>query len=114
MPDRLTLYQPEVLFSTDVNGTSMKTLLNVLDELEYCFIVVKTLQNEVFGAFCSCEWIERRNKKVYFGTGETFLFTIEPHENVYNWVGKKVKETEANQEMFVRVKHAEKIAIGGG
>jgi hypothetical protein len=48
LPDRLTLYHPEVLFSTDVNGTSMNTLLNVLDDLEYCLIVVKTFQGEVY------------------------------------------------------------------
>ena len=47
IPQRLTLYPPSLLFTTEVNGTSMATLFNVLDELEHCIIVIKTFENEV-------------------------------------------------------------------
>ncbi len=33
---------------------------------------------------------------------------------MYYWVGKKIKDTQINQELFVRVKNAAKISIGGG
>lgn len=113
LPARLTPYNPKTLFSTDHDGTSLNTLFNVLDELEYCLIILKTFENEIIGAFCSCEWNERKNKKNYFGNGETFLFTLEPEKKIHRWVGTRKANTQVNQEMFVRVS-PEKISIGGG
>lgn len=113
LPARFTPYNPKPLFSTDQDGTSMKTLFNVLDELQYCLIILKTFENEIIGAFCSCEWNERKNKKSYFGNGETFLFTLEPEKKIHRWVGTRKPDTQVNQEMFVRVS-PERISIGGG
>ena len=47
VPQRLTVNAPSLLFTTEVNGTSMGTLFNVLDELEHCILVIKTFDNEV-------------------------------------------------------------------
>ncbi len=113
MPQRFTSYEPSLIFSTLVDGNSLNRLYDKLDHLEYCIIVVKTIQNEVFGAFCSGSWTERKNfKSKYFGKGETFLFTLLPKENIYKWVGIKEKTT-ANQEMFIRADNKQ-IIIGGG
>ncbi|RNA23561.1 TBC1 domain family member 24 isoform X4 [Brachionus plicatilis] len=113
IPQRLSICTPNMLFTTQENGTSLNTLFNVLDELEYCLIVIKTFENEIFGAFCAGDWNERKNPKtLFFGTGETFLFTLSPEKSVFKWVGLK-QETKSNQEMFIRV-NANKISIGGG
>lgn len=112
IPQRLSLSTPKMLFTTEENGTSLNTLFNVLDDLEYCLIVIKTFQNEIFGAFCSCSWVERYNSKSYFGNGETFLFTLCPNKRVYRWTGTRGK-TLSNQELFIRVS-PNKISIGGG
>jgi hypothetical protein len=58
-------------------------------------------------------WSERKNLKTRcFGKGESFLFTILPEENIYNWVGIKGKATP-NQEIFIRADQTQ-IVIGGG
>jgi len=104
------------LFTTRVNGTSVNTLLGVLNDLEYCLIIIKTFQNEIFGAFCSGLWEERKNNKTnYFGNGETFLFSLAPLKNLYRWIGvtQSEKKTTFNQEFFIRV-DKNKIVIGGG
>ena len=49
--------------------------------------------SKVFGAYCSSRWAERKSKdsyggrQGYFGTGETFVFTLVPNEIKYPWVG---------------------------
>jgi len=91
----------------------LNTFYNTLDELEYCFIVIKTFNDEVFGAFCSANWTERKQKSKYFGNGETFLFSIVPKASAYFWVGKQLQKTQPNQEMFIRADNS-LIAIGGG
>lgn len=67
----------------------------------------------MFGAFCSCAWNERKQKKTYFGNGETFLFSFVPNKQIYRWVGAKKDKPQLDQDMFVRVT-GEKISIGGG
>lgn len=47
VPQRLTVYTPQLLFTTQENGTSLHTLFNAIDHLEYSLIVIKTFQNEV-------------------------------------------------------------------
>jgi TBC1 domain family member 24 len=110
---RLSVHQPDLLFTTDVNGTSISTLYNLLDQTEYCFIVIKTFDNEIFGAFCSANWSDRKQKKLYFGNGETFLFIIKPDKKCFKWIGTKGTKVDASQELFIRT-DPKKISIGGG
>ena len=101
------------MFTTLEHGNSLNTLYNKIDDLEYCIIVIKTIDSEVFGAFCSGLWSERKNLKTrFFGKGESFLFTILPNEKIYPWVGIKGKTT-TSQEIFIRADHTQ-IVIGGG
>jgi hypothetical protein len=50
---------------------------------------------------------------MYFGNGETFLFSLCPNRRIYRWIGSKSSKTLPNQELFLRV-DKNKIAIGGG
>lgn len=114
IPQRLTVNAPSLLFTTEVNGTSMATLFNVLDELEHCILVIKTFDNEIFGAYCSGSWNDRKQKGVmYFGSGETFLFTLQPEKKIFRWVGMRNQSTTSTQELFLRV-DLSKIVIGSG
>lgn len=113
IPPRLSVFHPNLLFTTREHGTSVNTLFGVLNDLEYSLIIIKTFQNEIFGAFCSGLWEERKNKATYFGNGETFLFTLYPNKTQYKWVGLKQQKTLYNQELFLRV-DKNKIVIGGG
>jgi hypothetical protein len=140
IPERLTVYSPSLVFTSLEHGTSLNTLYSVLDNLEHCFIVIKTFENEViafrlrsvrrqekkgfftifieiskvFGAFCSGLWSERKTQKSkYFGNGETFLFTLVPHVKIYKWVGANTDTRAISQELFIRANNVQ-IAIGGG
>lgn len=44
---------------------------------------------KVFGAYCSVDWAKRKDLKQleYFGTGESFVFTVLPDTARYEWVG---------------------------
>eukprot|EP00094_Tigriopus_californicus_P005581 TCALIF_05378-PA protein Name:"Similar to tbc1d24 TBC1 domain family member 24 (Xenopus laevis)" AED:0.19 eAED:0.19 QI:0/0.5/0.77/0.88/0.5/0.66/9/149/405 len=86
---------------------------------------------QVFGAYCSTSWAERKYKddrglrQAYFGTGETFLFQIDlrdPSECIiYPWVRKNTQNEDVTltkaekhaQELFMSGQ-TDMISIGGG
>ncbi|KAH9628970.1 hypothetical protein HF086_001880 [Spodoptera exigua] len=85
---------------------------------------------EVFGAYCSTRWFERNqkdergNRQAYFGTGETFLFSLHPLRAKYPWVGCLEDNVEGpSDQKEARTPHANSlfmaadntmITIGGG
>ncbi len=73
---------------------------------------------QVFGAFCSVDWAERKCKDkvgLYFGTGESFIFTLAPRKHKFAWAGleseEHVKSRSAN--LFF-AGEATRLLIGGG
>jgi len=81
---------------------------------------------QVFGAYCSTNWKERNAKdphggrQGYFGTGETFVFTLHPQEVKYPWVGIQAQSSSDGPAV---VRHAAElfmasdnhmVTIGGG
>ncbi|CAH1781490.1 unnamed protein product [Owenia fusiformis] len=117
LPTRMTVYQPTLLFTTSEHGTSIGTLFSRCLEDEQTILVVKTTKNEIFGAYCSANWEERKqmDKKLsFFGTGETFLFSLHPQAVHYPWVGINSRgNVPFNQHMFMSGDH-QGITIGGG
>ncbi|CAH1645157.1 unnamed protein product [Spodoptera littoralis] len=83
-------------------------------------------QSEVFGAYCSTRWFERNqkdergNRQAYFGTGETFLFSLYPERAKYPWVGcttgadGKGEERVAHGSELFMAADSKMITIGGG
>ena len=73
---------------------------------------------QILGAYCSTEWCERlkveRKNLAYFGTGETFLFTLAPKRVKYEWVGKTLKEETPNSANMFMAGDNTKFTIGGG
>lgn len=61
----------------------------MVDEVEPVIILIKTAAGDVFGAFCSSAWGERKQDRKFFGTGETFVFTFGRGDplKVFKWVG---------------------------
>lgn len=75
---------------------------------------------QVFGAYCSTRWFERNlkddngHRQAYFGTGETFLFSLYPERAKYPWVGiDGDKGLGHGSELFMAA-DASMITIGGG
>lgn len=74
---------------------------------------------QVFGAYCSSRWQERNlkddrgNRTAYFGTGETFLFSLYPERAKYPWVGMEGESVNHSAELFMAA-DSKMITIGGG
>uniref|UniRef100_A0A3B4FZS6 TLDc domain-containing protein n=1 Tax=Pundamilia nyererei TaxID=303518 RepID=A0A3B4FZS6_9CICH len=69
MPARTRGYQWQLVYSTAVHGSSLKTLYRNMAEVDSPVLLV------VFGAFSSDPF---RVSKYCYGTGETFLFSFNP------------------------------------
>nr|XP_026488787.1 TBC1 domain family member 24 isoform X3 [Vanessa tameamea] len=127
LPVRITMYQPVLLYTTEEHGCSLTTFYVRVEHHEPTLLMIKTCNNEVFGAYCSTRWFERNqkdergNRQAYFGTGETFLFSLHPARAKYPWVG--CAKNDSKEEGDTRTAHANSlfmaadntmITIGGG
>ncbi|XP_014284027.1 GTPase-activating protein skywalker isoform X2 [Halyomorpha halys] len=120
LPMRITMYQPVLLYTTEEHGCSLTTFYIRVEQHEPTLLMIKTCNNEVFGAYCSSRWVERNqkdergNRNAYFGTGETFLFSLYPERAKYPWVGMDDgKSVHHAAELFMAA-DTKMITIGGG
>ncbi|XP_061379268.1 GTPase-activating protein skywalker isoform X2 [Danaus plexippus] len=125
LPIRITMYQPVLLYTTEEHGCSLTTFYVRVEHHEPTLLMIKTCNNEVFGAYCSTRWFERNqkdergNRQAYFGTGETFLFSLHPVRAKYPWVGCTDKKDEGENKtthansLFMAADNT-MITIGGG
>ncbi|XP_011309899.1 TBC1 domain family member 24 [Fopius arisanus] len=123
LPVRITMYQPILLYTTEEHGCSLTTFYVRVEQHEPTLLMIKTCNNEVFGAYCSTRWCERNLKddkgqrQAYFGTGETFLFSLYPERAKYPWVGMDSSHNDSrvhhSAELFMAA-DAKMITIGGG
>ncbi|XP_014204610.1 TBC1 domain family member 24 [Copidosoma floridanum] len=123
LPVRITMYQPILLYTTEEHGCSLTTFYVRVEKYEPTLLMIKTCNNEVFGAYCSTRWCERNMKddkgqrQAYFGTGETFLFSLYPERAKYPWVGMDSSHNDSrvhhSAELFMAA-DSKMITIGGG
>ncbi|KAK9510012.1 hypothetical protein O3M35_004887 [Rhynocoris fuscipes] len=119
LPVRITMYQPILLYTTEEHGCSLTTFYYRVEKYAPTLLMIKTCNNEVFGAYCSSKWNERNqkdergNRMAYFGTGETFLFSLYPERAKYPWVGMDVGSVDHSAELFMAA-DTKMITIGGG
>ncbi|XP_051240168.1 TBC1 domain family member 24 [Dicentrarchus labrax] len=87
IPERFALFSPIRLFNTAEHGRSLASFYSHVEGHEPTVLIIKTVDEEVFGAFLSTDMIERRKHDseglVYFGTGECFVFTLRPSMERY-------------------------------
>eukprot|EP01121_Diplochlamys_sp_Union-15-3_P020461 TRINITY_DN7993_c0_g1_i1.p1 TRINITY_DN7993_c0_g1~~TRINITY_DN7993_c0_g1_i1.p1 ORF type:complete len:161 (-),score=3.58 TRINITY_DN7993_c0_g1_i1:36-518(-) len=102
LPARFRYMDLERLFSTSTDGTSLYTFYKKLEDVEPTLILIKDMDDYVFGGFCTQAWEVRPD---FYGTGESFLFSLKPVFAVYRW-------TSANT-YFMHSTHR-CIAMGGG
>ncbi|KAF4523265.1 hypothetical protein B566_EDAN006888 [Ephemera danica] len=128
LPIRITMYQPVLLYTTEEHGCSLTTFFVRVEKHEPTILIIKTCAGEVFGAYCSTMWMERNMKddkglrQAYFGTGETFVFSLSPERRKYGWVGQNmIEDDDGNRtndmghaaELFMAADN-HMITIGGG
>ncbi|CRL00387.1 CLUMA_CG013655, isoform A [Clunio marinus] len=120
LPVRITMYQPVLLYTTEEHGCSLTTFFIRVEQHEPTLLMIKTCNNEVFGAYCSSRWCERNLKddrgqrQAYFGTGETFLFSLYPERAKYPWVGIDSDKNVAHASELFMAADNKMITIGGG
>ncbi|XP_051500264.1 nuclear receptor coactivator 7-like isoform X2 [Myxocyprinus asiaticus] len=103
LPARVQGYPWQLVYSTVVHGTSLKTLYRNLMELDCpVLLVIKDMDNQVFGAFSTHPF---RVSEHCYGTGETFLYTFCPEIKVYRWTGENSYFVKGN---------TDSLQIGGG
>ncbi|KAI3382632.1 hypothetical protein SNEBB_005376 [Seison nebaliae] len=107
IPSRNQVRTPYIAFSMAEHGTSLQTLHKLVDELSSNILLIKTTDEQVIGAYSSVEWTcAKRSELPYFGTGETFVFTLRPKTNFHEW-------SEDNN-YFIRFDQGEQSIVFGG
>nr|XP_020753164.1 TBC1 domain family member 24 isoform X1 [Odocoileus virginianus texanus]XP_020753168.1 TBC1 domain family member 24 isoform X1 [Odocoileus virginianus texanus]XP_020753176.1 TBC1 domain family member 24 isoform X1 [Odocoileus virginianus texanus]XP_020753186.1 TBC1 domain family member 24 isoform X1 [Odocoileus virginianus texanus]XP_020753195.1 TBC1 domain family member 24 isoform X1 [Odocoileus virginianus texanus] len=89
VPERFALCQPLLLFSSLQHGYSLTRFYFQCEGREPTVLLIKTTQKEVCGAYLSTDWSERNKfggKLGFFGTGECFVFRLQPEVQRYEWV----------------------------
>jgi hypothetical protein len=115
IPSRLSDFQPERIYSSNIHGRRLRTLYDHVEYHEYCLIIIRNEQQEIFGGFCSGQLANRTKTRTWFGTGESFLFTLKPERQVFKWVGYQAStkgSTKAYEDYFIYA-NDERIQMGG-
>lgn len=74
----------KLLFSTKVDGRNINTFFNkIQNNYKLTILLIKDHNDYIFGGFATEKW--KKNASQSYGTGESFLFSIYPHFNVYKW-----------------------------
>lgn len=118
IPDRIAVKEPVIAFSTNEDGCSLRTLFSKTDSYEPTILLIKTQDGDAFGAYCSESWATRlsRDSGYYFGTGETFLFSLRPKAIRYSWteaLNEKRDSVSHSSQLFMTAT-ASHIIVGSG
>ncbi|XP_035693950.1 GTPase-activating protein skywalker-like [Branchiostoma floridae] len=117
LPQRFSLYEPRVVYSSSEDGYHLRNLYQKCADNQPLVLVIKTKNDEVFGAFIteSLDYTADKNKsRAYFGTGEMFLFSLTPVPVRYPWVGvTDGGDLSPSQSMFISADYTS-LVIGGG
>jgi hypothetical protein len=102
IPTRHKIYNLKLLYTSTQDGKSLNTFYN--KAFGHCptLLVIKDTNGHVFGYYATEEW--SRNSS-YYGTGESFLWSLLPQFHVYQWTKKNTYFQYSNHEC---------IFIGGG
>lgn len=103
IPARNHISVPEVRFSALRDGFSLQRLYDVCTDIVPLVIIVKSARGNVFGAYIADALHVKPGG--YYGTGETFLFSLGNVASKWNW-------TRDNR-YFMCVEQAQ-LAFGGG
>lgn len=104
IPERFALFSPIRLFNTAEHGRSLASFYSHVEGHEPVVLIIKTVDEEVFGAFLSTDVIERRKHNseflTYFGTGECFVFTLLPSMERYQQAMVNIMTRRASPQML--------------
>jgi len=82
LPTRYRIYNLELLFSTNKHGCSLATFYSKALGRSPTLLIIKDYQKFVFGYFSTEDWHQDNQ---FYGTGESFLWSLFPEFHVYTW-----------------------------
>ena len=123
LPETVQIQAFKLAYSLYNDGTELTTFYKNARGLDYTLLLIETIDGNVFGGFCSREW---KPVGSYFGTGESFIFSIRKHRDC-NERKSSNEEEEKETTSYTSVVHKwttlnnyfcfadhDKIAMGGG
>ncbi|XP_071512192.1 nuclear receptor coactivator 7 isoform X2 [Panulirus ornatus] len=103
LPARAQGYAWKLVFSTSQHGFSLNSLYRKMGEVETpIMLFIQDTHQNVFGAVVSCSL---HVSELYYGTGESFLFSFHPEFQVFPWTGENTFFVKGNNESLI---------VGGG
>jgi len=105
VPKRLMQANWSLLYSTAQHGFSLQSLYRKAAGCEPTVLVVKDPAEYIFGSFCSEAW---KIAPRFYGTGESFVFQLEPHRVYYSW-----KRDHKSRNDFFMFGSQDSIGVGG-
>ncbi|XP_047129116.1 GTPase-activating protein skywalker isoform X1 [Hydra vulgaris] len=105
LPLRMQIKKPFLLFTTNNDGCSLKTLYNKCEGEEQTLMIFRTASGEILGAYLSSSLMDRHDghqNLSFFGTGETFIFTLTPKSTCYHWNGSEQVRSKVSTYVFVK------------
>jgi len=103
LPQKIAIEDPILLFSTADDGFSLTTFFNKIGSTKPTIMILKTDQNEVFGAFVTEAWARQTG---YFGDRDCFLWSLKPNAKKFGWY-------KGCTDYFMEVT-SKKLLVGGG
>eukprot|EP00210_Caulerpa_lentillifera_P002251 g2163.t1 len=94
-----------LLYSTERHGISLNTLLRKAQKYSPSVLVIQDSADFIFGCYCSEPW---KTSHRFYGTGETFVFQLEPKCVYYPW-----KQKSAVPNNFFMFASNESLSVGG-
>uniref|UniRef100_A0A4W3JBD9 TLDc domain-containing protein n=1 Tax=Callorhinchus milii TaxID=7868 RepID=A0A4W3JBD9_CALMI len=103
LPPRTVGHPWRLAYNTSLHGFSLKTLYRKVAKVDSpVLLILKDTHSQVFGALTSHP---PKSSDLFFGTGETFLFTFNPDFKIFPWTGEN--------SFFIKG-GLDSLAIGGG
>jgi hypothetical protein len=106
LPLSLQMLDWSLAYASNRDGYNLETFYRLAEDQGPTLLVVTDSAGHVFGGFNSVSWERPKRKTGHtYGTGESFVFTVLPEFQHFQWSG-------ANSE-FIMSKH-DCLAFGGG
>ena len=99
LPARAEGYTWSLLYSTSKHGFSLKSLYREMAKVESpVLMVIQDTQGSIFGSLTSCPI---KTSDLFYGTGESFLFTFDPDFARFPWTGDNMYFIKGNADSLV-------------
>jgi len=82
LPNKYKIKDAKLVFSSIKHGRNFTNFFMECEDITPTVLLIKT-STAIFGAFVTASW--RRSSKAFYGTRESFVFTLEPKRTAYKW-----------------------------